>query len=42
MVAGYVISSRLRFRIEAKTLRPAILAIATVAAAGLLLRALIG
>ncbi|MCP4306271.1 MAG: sulfite exporter TauE/SafE family protein [bacterium] len=39
MLLGYIISSRLRDRIDGTTLRPAILTISTVAAVGLLIRA---
>lgn len=40
--AGYVASSRLRFKVDAALLKPAILALATLAAGGLLIRALTG
>ena len=39
LAAGYVASSRLRFKLDAKLLRPAILVLATAAAVGLLIRA---
>jgi uncharacterized membrane protein YfcA len=39
LLTGYVISSRLRHRLDGATLRPAILIISTVAAIGLLIRA---
>lgn len=42
LVVGYLASSRLRSRADASAIRPAILVISTVAAAGLLVRALIG
>jgi len=41
LLAGYLASSRLRARVDAGPIRPAILGISLVAAAGLLLRALI-
>lgn len=40
LLTGYVISSRLRHRVDGATLRPAILTISTVAAIGLLIRGL--
>jgi uncharacterized membrane protein YfcA len=42
LAIGYVASSRLRGRVDAMALRPAILVISSIAAVGLLLRALIG
>ena len=42
LAAGYVASSRLRGRVDAMALRPAILAISSVAAVGLLIRSLLG
>ena len=39
LATGYVVSSRLRHRLDATALRPAILTVSTVAAAGLLIRA---
>ncbi len=41
LVAGYVTSSRLRGRVDARSLKPTILAISTLAAVGLLIRALV-
>ena len=41
LVAGYIASSRLRGRIDAMALRPAILAISSLAAVGLLVRAVV-
>ncbi len=42
LAAGYIASSRLRGRVDAMALRPAILAISSVAAIGLLVRAIAG
>ena len=42
LVAGYLISSRLRTRLDGGAIRPAILTISLVAAAGLLIRAFTG
>lgn len=42
LVGGYVLSSRLRYRVDAGALRPAILTISLLAALGLLLRAFFG
>ncbi len=42
LVAGYIASSRLRGRMDAMALRPAILAISSLAAIGLLVRAVVG
>lgn len=39
LLTGYMISSRLRHRLDGSRLRPAILGISTIAAAGLLIRA---
>jgi uncharacterized membrane protein YfcA len=39
---GYVASSRLRFKVDAALLKPVILALASLAAGGLLIRALVG
>jgi uncharacterized membrane protein YfcA len=39
LVAGYLVSSRLRYRLDAHGLRPAILAVSSLAAIGLLVRA---
>lgn len=40
LVAGYLLSSRLRFRVDGHAIRPAILAVSSLAAIGLLVRAL--
>lgn len=42
LAVGYVMSSRLRGRVDAMALRPAILAVSSLAAVGLLIRAIIG
>ena len=42
LAAGYVASSRLRGRVDAMAFRPAILIISSIAAGGLLIRALVG
>jgi hypothetical protein len=42
LAIGYVLSSRLRARVDAAFLKPAILGLATIAAAGLLIRAWTG
>jgi hypothetical protein len=42
LVVGYVASSRLRGRVDAMALRPAILTISSLAAIGLLVRAMVG
>jgi uncharacterized protein len=40
LVAGYLLSSRLRFHVDGHAIRPAILAVSSLAAIGLLVRAL--
>jgi uncharacterized membrane protein YfcA len=42
LAVGYVMSSRLRGRVDAMALRPAILAVSSLAAVGLLVRAIVG
>lgn len=42
LAIGYVASSRLRGRVDAMALRPAILVVSSIAAVGLLIRALLG
>jgi uncharacterized membrane protein YfcA len=42
LAVGYVMSSRLRGRVDAMALRPAILAVSSLAAIGLLIRAIVG
>jgi uncharacterized membrane protein YfcA len=42
LVAGYLLSSRLRHRFDGDAIRPAILSVSMLAAAGLLIRAFAG
>ena len=42
LLSGYVISSRLRHRLDGHAIRPAILTVSTIAAVGLLVRAIAG
>jgi hypothetical protein len=39
LIAGYLLSSRLRYRLDGRSIKPAILTVSTLAAAGLLVRA---
>jgi hypothetical protein len=39
LIVGYLLSSRMRFRVDGHAIRPAILAVSTLAATGLLIRA---